>query len=65
MKKSIFIYIFILEFKIGFSSEVSLMYNGKRGFKGEARGKKIRKITLTEVRQCAVCGAVHVLQENH
>lgn len=34
--KSIFIYIFIIEFKqIRFSSEVSLMYNGIRGFKRE------------------------------
>lgn len=42
--KCIFIYIFILEFKIGFSSEVSLMYIGLLGggFKREARGKKTR-----------------------
>lgn len=46
----IYLYIFILEFKIGFSSEVSLMYIGLGGgFKREARGKKMREITLTEV----------------
>lgn len=46
----IYLYIFILEFKIGFSSEVSLMYIGFGvGFKREARVKKMREITLTEV----------------
>lgn len=61
--KSIYIYTQTTEFKqIGFSSEVSLMYNWIRGFKKEEHGK-MRKITLTEVLQCAVCGVVRVLQE--
>lgn len=35
------------------------MYKPKR----EEQRKKMRKITLTEVLQCAVCDAVHVLPE--
>lgn len=61
--KKVYIYTHATEFKqIGFSSEVSLMYNWIRGFQREEHGK-MRKITLTEVPQCAVCGAVRVLQE--
>lgn len=61
----IYIYTYIIEFKqIRFSSEVSLMYKqGKGVFKREERGKKTRTITLTEVPQCAVCGAARELPE--
>lgn len=61
----IYIYFFIIEFKqIRFSSEVSLMYKLDKGFfKREKQREKTTKITLTEVPQCAVCGAVHVLPE--
>lgn len=58
------VYLYIIKFKqIGFSSEVSLMYKWDKGFQ---KGKKdLRKITLTEVLQCAVCGAVHELLKSH
>lgn len=61
----IYIYIYIIEFKqIGFSSEVSLMYKQEKGLsKRKNGGCMMRKITLTEVLQCAVCGAVRVLPE--
>lgn len=65
-KSNIYIYTYIIFFnKLDSPVRSVLCTSGIGGFKREEPGMTMRKITLTEVLQCAVCGAVRVLPETH